>query len=195
MIRRRRPTNAQTNLPAQKATPGPSARLPLTFTHFRRSRRVASPALQGPAPALRLANRPLAALNAAGPFQSMQRQHRLGAAGRISEIHRRGRSAANGLLVMRVLPNGLDRSRFCFVTGKRVGNAVVRNRVKRRLREVVRNSTTASGWDTVLIARKGAGEADFRQLEKAVHNLIRRTKLSTSPVVSETAHDPRDTSK
>ena len=67
---------------------------------------------------------------------------------------------------MRVLPNGLDRSRFCFVTGKRVGNAVARNRVKRRLREVVRNSAPAPGWDTVLIARRGAGEADFRQLEK-----------------------------
>lgn len=125
----------------------------------------------------------------------MQQQHRLGAAGRISEIHRRGRSVANGLLVMRVLPNGLDRSRFCFVTGKRVGKAVVRNRVKRRLREVVRNSATAPGWDTVLIARRGAGEADFRQLEKAVHNLIRRTRLSTPPAVSEAPHDPRDTAK
>ena len=71
----------------------------------------------------------LAALNAAGFPQPMQRQHRLGSTGRISEIHRRGRSVANGLLVMRVLPNDLDRSRFCFVTGKRVGNAVVRNRV------------------------------------------------------------------
>ena len=125
----------------------------------------------------------------------MQRQHRLGAAGRISQVHRRGRSLANGLLVMRVLPNGLDRSRFCFVTGKRVGNAVVRNRVKRRLREVVRNSVTAPGWDTVLIARKGAGEADFRQLEKAVHNLIRRTKLSSPPAVAKPTHDPRDTAK
>ena len=125
----------------------------------------------------------------------MQRQHRLGAASRISEIHCRGRSLANGLLVMRVLPNGLDRSRFCFVAGKRVGNAVVRNRVKRRLREVVRNSAAAPGWDTVLIARKGAGKADFKQLEKAVHNLIRRTRLSSPPVVSETTHDPRDTAK
>ena len=89
---------------------------------------------------------------------------------------------ANGLLVMRILPNGLDRSRFCFVTGKRVGNAVVRNRVKRRLREVVRNSSPATGWDTVLIARKGAGEADFKQLERAVHNLIRRTRLDASPI-------------
>ena len=117
----------------------------------------------------------------------MQRQHRLGASGRISQVHRRGRSVANGLLVMRVLPNGLNRSRFCFVTGKRVGNAVVRNRVKRRLREVVRNSAAAPGWDTVLIARKGAGDADFKQLERAVHNLIRRTRLKDPPALAEVA--------
>jgi len=137
----------------------------------------------------------LATLNAAGFLQSMQRQHRLGAAGRIYEIHRRGRSMANGLLVIRVLPNGLDRSRFCFVTGKRVGNAVVRNRVKRRLREVVRNSAAAPGWDTVLIARKGAGDADFKQLERAVHNLIRRTRLNAAPTVADGPRESLDASR
>ncbi len=111
----------------------------------------------------------------------MQRHHRLVSDARISQVHRQGRSAANGLLVIRVLPNELDRSRFCFVAGKRVGNAVVRNRVKRRLREVVRNANTAPGWDTILIARRGAGEAGFVQLEKAAHNLMRRAKLTARP--------------
>lgn len=119
----------------------------------------------------------------------MQKQHRLGASARISEIHRRGRSVANGLLVMRVLPNGLERSRFCFVTGKRVGKAVIRNRVKRRLREAVRHSAAAPGWDSVLIARKGAGEADYDQLDKAVQNLIRRTKLNAPPALEA---DPQE---
>ena len=111
----------------------------------------------------------------------MQRHHRLSSSARISEVHRRGRSAANGLLVARVLPNGLDRSRFCFVTSKRVGNAVTRNRVKRRLREVVRNAGAAPGWDAILIARRGAGAADFSRLERAAHNLMRRTKITARP--------------
>lgn len=85
------------------------------------------------------------------------------------------------MLVARVLPNGLDRSRFCFVTSKRVGNAVIRNRVKRRLREVVRNADTAPGWDAILIARRGAGAADFSRLENSVHNLMRRTKITARP--------------
>lgn len=110
----------------------------------------------------------------------MQKQHRLTGDARISEIHREGRSVANGLLVFRLSPNGLDRSRFCFIAGKRVGNAVVRNRVKRRLRETVRNSGFRPGWDTIVMARRGAGEADYYKLQKAVSNLMRRTRLAAS---------------
>ena len=109
----------------------------------------------------------------------MQRHHRLTGSARISEIHQRGRSAANRLLVLRLDSNGLDRSRFCFVASKRVGNAVVRNRVKRRLREVVRLSNCEPGWDAIIMARQGAASADYGELERAAHNLMRRTNLVT----------------
>ena len=120
----------------------------------------------------------------------MQRHRRLGSGQRISEIHKKGRSAVNNLLVMRLLPNGLDHNRYCFVAGKRVGKAVVRNRVKRRLRELVRCSHTQPGWDVVLVARRGAGESDFQHLKDAVRNLLRRTKLveSSSPLSAETTN-------
>ena len=89
---------------------------------------------QRPAPVVRVVDLLLRA-TAVGRRSLMQRHHRLTGSARISEIHRNGRSVANSLLVMRVSANGLDRSRFCFVASKRVGNAVVRNRIKRRLRE------------------------------------------------------------
>lgn len=118
----------------------------------------------------------------------MQRRNRLAAGARISEVHARGRSLANDLLVLRTLPNGLDRGRFCFIAGKRVGNAVVRNRTKRRLRELARAMPTAPGWDTILIARRGAGAADFARLDRAVRNLWRRANIaSASPVSPSTA--------
>ena len=85
---------------------------------------------------------------------------------------------ANGLLVLRLAANDLDHSRFCFVTSKRVGNAVVRNRVKRRLREVVRNADFQPGWDAIIMARKGAGGANYAQLQRATHNLLRRSGLT-----------------
>ena len=58
--------------------------------------------------------------------------------------------------------------RVGFTVSKRVGNAVVRNRVKRRLREIVRASTSLldAGWDYVVIARPRAATSDFQALRK-----------------------------
>ena len=80
-------------------------------------------------------------------------------------------------MVVRVLANGLDHSRFGFLVSKRIGNAVVRNRVKRRLREVVRLTPVKPGWDAVFIARRDINQADFQQLKQAAENLLRRTQL------------------
>ena len=108
----------------------------------------------------------------------MQRRLRLTKGKQFSEIHQKGKNAANRLLVIRTLPNGLEYSRFGFVVSKRIGNAVTRNLVKRRLRELVRQRKVKGGWDAVFIARRGAGEAEFRQLQRATDNLLRRAKLT-----------------
>ena len=108
----------------------------------------------------------------------MQQSSRLTAGLRISEIHRNGRSAANRFLVIRYLANGLDRSRFCFVVSKRIGNAVTRNKVKRRLREALRSSSVKTGWDAVFIARSGARDANYDQVRQAADNLLRRSSLT-----------------
>jgi ribonuclease P protein component len=107
----------------------------------------------------------------------MQRRHRLTKSRSFAEIHKEGISRANRLLVLRVLPNGLDHSRFGFVVSKRIGNAVTRNLVKRRLREVVRQNRVKDGWDAVFIARSGIASAEFIQLKKAADNLLRRSQL------------------
>ena len=107
----------------------------------------------------------------------MQSRHRLTTSKQFSQVHREGLSIANRLLVVRVLANGLDHSRFGFLVSKRIGNAVVRNRVKRRLREVVRLTPVKPGWDAVFIARRDINQADFQQLKQAAENLLRRTQL------------------
>ncbi len=60
-----------------------------------------------------------------------------------------------------------DGARFGFTVTKKVGNSVIRNRIKRRLREAVRLNAAkyaTSGFDYVLIARKAALNADFDEL-------------------------------
>ena len=107
----------------------------------------------------------------------MQSWCRISGQKRHSQIHREGSSAANRLLVIRYLANGLDHSRFAFVVSRRVGNAVVRNRVKRRLREAVRIRSLNGGWDAVFIGRRGIERATFREVDRAVENLLRRSRI------------------
>jgi ribonuclease P protein component len=107
----------------------------------------------------------------------MQRRSRLTGSRRFSEIHQNGSSTANRFLVIRFLANGLDRSRFGFLISKRIGNAVVRNKVKRRLREAVRSSRVKTGWDALFIARKGSNKASYQELRRAAYGLMRRCCL------------------
>ena len=107
----------------------------------------------------------------------MQRSFRLTGNKQFTRIRGEGNSASNRFLVIRFVPNGLDRSRFGFMVSKRIGNAVVRNKVKRRLREAVRLTPVKAGWDAVFIARRGTERAGYQELKQATGNLLRRVHL------------------
>ncbi len=93
-------------------------------------------------------------------------------------VYNKGSSRASYLLVMKALPNGLDLSRYGFsVSRRRVGKAVVRNRVKRRLREILRRTPLQPGWDIIFIVRTGAARASYIDLEKASKGLLSRARL------------------
>jgi len=111
----------------------------------------------------------------------MQRRQRLTGSKRFSQIHIEGSSAANRLLVIRYLTNGSSCSRFGFLVSKRVGNAAVRNKVKRRLREAVRLNPVKAGWDALFIVRRGAGSAKYQDLKDAIDNLLQRANLVDEP--------------
>jgi ribonuclease P protein component len=87
-------------------------------------------------------------------------------------VYRGGRIFNDPLLVLRTLPNNLDHNRYGFVTSKRLGGAVVRNRVRRRLREIVRAAGARDGFDIVLSAKVAAVGASFQELSSAVRRLF-----------------------
>jgi ribonuclease P protein component len=82
-------------------------------------------------------------------------------------------------MVLCLLPNGESASRCGFVTSRRIGKAVERNRTRRRLSEAVRSlwDLVEPGWDMVWIARPGVSEAEFPDLQDACARLLRRARL------------------
>jgi ribonuclease P protein component len=75
------------------------------------------------------------------------------------------------------MPNGLPLSRCGFSVSKKVGKAVVRNRVKRLMREITRLTPLKPGWDIVLIARPKSSSADFTELKELLTELLRRAQI------------------
>jgi ribonuclease P protein component len=65
---------------------------------------------------------------------------------------------------------------------KRIGGAVVRNKVKRRLREAARarQALVEPGYDLVFVARKPIAEAEYQQVDQAVDELLKRSGVLRS---------------
>ena len=110
----------------------------------------------------------------------MHRQLRLTKDKDFSAVFSGGRVWTNQLLAVRSEENGLDHNRYGFIVSKRLGNAVARNKVRRRLRQVVASEATSDGWDVIISARKYAAQADFVELKKSVVKLFGRAGILAS---------------
>jgi ribonuclease P protein component len=85
-----------------------------------------------------------------------------------------GIARSHPLLVGRFVRTDLDQTRFGFATGKRLGGAVTRNRVRRRIREALRVMAPSfqPGWDVLIIARPAIVEADQDTLVGALRRTL-----------------------
>ena len=119
---------------------------------------------------------------------------RLRSARQFQQVFAEGQSFADGgsgLVVLHVLKRQATDERQCgFTVGKKVGNAVVRNRVKRRLREAYRDSLVNLPRDywLVVVARSRAATADHAALSQALAKAL--VKAGLAPILPGQTRTP-----
>lgn len=112
----------------------------------------------------------------------MERRYRLRLNTDFQRVRQKGKSWANRLVVLCALPNDLGHNRFGFAVSRRIGKAVARNLVRRRMREAVRlrRASIAGSWDIIFIARSAIVHATYAEISYAVEDLLRRAGLHES---------------
>ena len=107
----------------------------------------------------------------------MQRQFRLRQRADFEQARARGRQWHHHFLTLVVAPNDLTHNRYGFVTSRRLGGAVVRNRVRRIMRESVRLMNLRPGFDMIFLARNTIVGQPYKNVNAAIRELMQRAGL------------------
>ena len=156
--------------PTKEAPAGQGPRIPCPHVKPGRRQGHQGPPSEGPSSAYadRKPARPVASR-----FVALKRHARLLRSADFDRTLRSGRRAASEYLAVFVSDNELGRPRVGLAVSRKLGNAVVRNRIKRRLRELVRPLVTRAtgGRDVVIVARARASDAEFARLRQEIEML------------------------
>ncbi len=110
----------------------------------------------------------------------VQKKYRLRDRADFTRVYRYGRSFANHQLVLYVFNRPqVDRFRVGVSASKKIGNAVMRNRMRRMIKEIVRlqSDRVVDHVDLIFIVRKGATTMNYEQLSKSVHHVLRKASV------------------
>ena len=99
--------------------------------------------------------------------------------GDFRRVYARGKSAVRSRVVVYCRRNRLDRNRTGYTVSRKLGKAVVRNRIRRRLREIVRlnSGNLLPGHDLIIVARARAVDSDYWKLEQDVLACLEELQL------------------
>jgi len=97
------------------------------------------------------------------------------------KVIKQGKKIEKDFLVLKLSENSLkDVSRIGFVVSQRISKkAFLRNKIKRRLREIVKDNldNLKPGYDLIFFTKKGIKEKDFLEIEKIVKQILKQAKL------------------
>jgi ribonuclease P protein component len=119
----------------------------------------------------------------------VRKENRLASEADFRRVRAEGRAWAHPLLVLHARSGGGPGFRLGVSTSKRIGKAVVRNRLRRRVRELFRARLKGlrQGWDVVIVVRPPAATAPFAELGEAVDQLLARARLRQLHIPSDAA--------
>jgi ribonuclease P protein component len=109
-------------------------------------------------------------------------------------VYRGGQRRSSPQFAIFYRANSLSRSQFGISVKKALGSAVVRNRIRRRIREILRRNRSEypTGWDIVIHPRRSVADSPFAPLELELRNLLQGVARS-SPRNPPPASPPRAT--
>ena len=96
------------------------------------------------------------------------------------KVYKHGKSFANRYLVMYILENKSDSTRVGISVSKKVGNAITRNKIRRRIKEAYRlniDENVKNGYDIIFIARVSCNEAEYKDIDNAINHLVKKSNL------------------
>lgn len=94
-------------------------------------------------------------------------------------IYKLGKNYWNRNLVLYVKKNGLTETRVGYTITKKIGNAVVRNKMRRRMKEIVRLNfhNIKEGYDLIFIAKRSIVNIPYEELEGSMIHIMSISKL------------------
>lgn len=105
----------------------------------------------------------------------MEKKYRLRSNIEFKKVYSVGKNYWNRNLTLFVKKNGLENSRVGFTITKKIGNSVVRNKIRRRMKEIYRLNLyrIKDGYDLVFIPKKNVIDISYKELESAMIHILK----------------------
>lgn len=109
----------------------------------------------------------------------MEKRYRLRKNIEFKKVYSHGKNYWNRNLVLYIKRNGLKETRIGYTITKKIGNAVVRNKIRRRMKEIYRLNfaNIKEGYDLIFICKKNIVDLSYDELENSMIHIMKIAKV------------------